>query len=170
MKKIGFTLIEIMVVISIIGILVAMLIPIVSGVTAKARDARRISDIAKISLALEMFRDTNSRYPTTNECGTNACGGWRGSNTGDFMSILVANGFLKSFPADPRNTGDGCSGYCYSYYLYPAGSCSVPANFYVLGARVLEGGPDPHRANVAGAIGRDWSTEFQYLTWGREDQ
>lgn len=169
MRRRGFTLIEMVVVISIIGILAAMLVPTVSGMVAKARDARRKSDIQKIALALEMWRDQNGRYPTPDEAGTNSCGGWRASDTSDFMQILVTSGFLKAYPADPINTGDGCSGYCYSYYRYDP-YCGIPAAFYVLGARVLELGPDPRRANVAGANCRDWASEFYYLTWGREDQ
>lgn len=170
MEERGFTLIELMVVVAVIGVLAAMLVPTVSGLTSKARDARRKSDIESIATALEMFRDKYARYPTPGEAGTNACGGWRGSNTNDFMQILITEGFLKKYPADPINTGNGCSEYCYSYYRYDAGYCGVPVAFYVLGARTLETGADPRRANVAGATcGRNWADEFNYLTWGRED-
>ena len=171
MPRKGFTLIETVVVVSIIGILAAMLVPTISGMTAKARDGRRKSDIQHIALALELWREQNGRYPAPGEAGTDSCGGWRASDTSDFMQALVASGLLKAYPADPMNTGDGCGGYCYSYYRYGP-YCSVPAYFYVLGARVLEGGADPRRANVAGAnpACRNWADEFQYLTWGREDQ
>ena len=168
MKKRGFTLIELMVVVAVIGVLTAILVPAVGGLTAKGRDVRRKADISSIAMALELFMDKYGRYPTSGESGSDSCSGWRGSDTADFMQVLITEGFLKTYPADPINTGGGCSGYCYSYYLYPVGYAGVPVNFYVLGARILEGGADPRRTNVAGATGRDWSNEFHYLTWGRE--
>lgn len=164
----GFTLIELMVVLAIIGVLTSVVVPAVTGMISKARDVRRRADIQSIALALEMFRDQVGRYPTPDEAGSNACGNWRSSITADFMAALVANGYLEAYPSDPINTGSGCEGYCYSYYRYDPPTDGVPVPFYVLGARVLEGGPDPRRANVAGAT-RDWTTEFHYLTWGRED-
>lgn len=59
----GFTLIELLVVIAIIGILSAVVLTSLNSARLKARDARRISDIKQIQLALELAYDTNGSYP-----------------------------------------------------------------------------------------------------------
>ena len=60
----GFTLIELLVVIAIIGILATIVMVSLNTARAKARDARRISDVRQIQLALQMFYDATGAYPT----------------------------------------------------------------------------------------------------------
>jgi len=62
MKK-GFTLIEIMVVITILGVLIAMVSGSFMASQKKSRDLRRKSDLAQISKALEFYSNDNGRYP-----------------------------------------------------------------------------------------------------------
>lgn len=64
-KKRGFTLIELLVVIAIIGILSAIVLTSLGSAKQKGRDARRVSDIKSIQLALELYYDANSAYPTS---------------------------------------------------------------------------------------------------------
>ncbi len=56
-KSRGFTLIELLVVIAVIGLLSSIVLVSVGPARAKARDARRQSDIRQISLAMEMCYD-----------------------------------------------------------------------------------------------------------------
>lgn len=63
----GFTLIEIMVVITILGILAALIVPRVVGRTDDARVAAAKQDIAQIMGALKLYRLDNGRYPTTEQ-------------------------------------------------------------------------------------------------------
>lgn len=63
----GFTLIEIMVVVTILGILAALIVPRVVGRTDDARIAAAKQDIAQIVSALKLYRLDNSRYPTTDQ-------------------------------------------------------------------------------------------------------
>lgn len=63
----GFTLIEIMVVITILGILAALIVPRVVGRTDDARIAAAKQDIASIMQALKLYRLDNGAYPATEQ-------------------------------------------------------------------------------------------------------
>ena len=63
----GFTLIEIMVVVVIIGLLAAVIVPQLMGNVDQARVAKARHDIQAIETALTMFRLDNSKYPTTDQ-------------------------------------------------------------------------------------------------------
>jgi general secretion pathway protein G len=63
----GFTLIEIMVVVVIIGLLAAVIVPQVVDKVDEARVAKAKQDIASLEAALTMFRLDNSKYPTTDQ-------------------------------------------------------------------------------------------------------
>jgi general secretion pathway protein G len=67
----GFTLIEIMVVIVILGVLAALVVPRVLDRPDEARVVAAKSDIASIVQALKLYRLDNQRYPTTDQ-GLNA--------------------------------------------------------------------------------------------------
>lgn len=61
----GFTLVEMMVVISVIGILYLIVFGSVSDSKARGRDAKRIADIGVIQLSLERYYDEFKKYPDT---------------------------------------------------------------------------------------------------------
>jgi general secretion pathway protein G len=63
----GFTLIELMVVITILGILAALIVPRVVGRTDDARVAAARQDIAQLMQALKLYRLDNGRYPSTEQ-------------------------------------------------------------------------------------------------------
>jgi general secretion pathway protein G len=63
----GFTLIEIMVVVVILGILAALVVPNILGNVDEARATAAQQDIRAIESALDMFRLDNFRYPSTEE-------------------------------------------------------------------------------------------------------
>ena len=67
----GFTLIEIMVVVVIMGVLAALLVPRLMGRTDDARIIAAKQDIATLMQALKLYRLDNQRYPT-NEQGLQA--------------------------------------------------------------------------------------------------
>ena len=62
-NKRAFTLIELLVVIAIIGILSTLSVLALNSARAKARDAKRISDVRQMRLALEMFYNDYNTYP-----------------------------------------------------------------------------------------------------------
>jgi general secretion pathway protein G len=61
----GFTLIEIMVVVIIIGLLAAFIVPKVIGQVDQAKVSKAKADIQSLESALTMYRIDNSRYPTS---------------------------------------------------------------------------------------------------------
>ena len=63
----GFTLIEIMVVVVIMGILAALVVPKLMGRTDDARIIAARQDIATVMQALKLYRLDNQRYPTTEQ-------------------------------------------------------------------------------------------------------
>jgi general secretion pathway protein G len=63
----GFTLIEIMVVVIIIGLLAAVIVPQVVDKVDQARVTKAKQDIQSLETALTMFRLDNSKYPTTDQ-------------------------------------------------------------------------------------------------------
>jgi prepilin-type N-terminal cleavage/methylation domain-containing protein len=69
MKK-AFTLIELLVVIAVIALLSTLSVVALGGARAKARDARRLSDIKQIQTALEMYLDSSGTYPASLTAGT----------------------------------------------------------------------------------------------------
>ncbi len=110
-QKQGFTLIEILVVATIIALLAGGAAVTYSQFSRQSRDAKRKADLEEVRAALEMYRSTNNTYPN---------GNW--SN----LSILTGTTkYIQSLPTDPK------SGYTYAY--------SGTASDYTLGA-YLEGG------------------------------
>ena len=117
--KRGFTLIELLVVIAIIGILSSVVLASLNSARQKGRDARRISDLKQLQLALELYYDSNgSTYPTTAQ-----------------GLAALAPTHIATVPTDPQGGGN----YIYRGGTSGATNCTtVPCPTYVIKA-VLEG-------------------------------
>lgn len=66
-RSAGFTLIEIMVVVVILGILATLVVPKIMGRPDEARAVAARQDIASVMQALNLYRLDNSRYPSTEQ-------------------------------------------------------------------------------------------------------
>lgn len=94
----GFTLIEIMVVILIIGVLAALVVPKVMSRPDEARITAAKADIATISQALNLYKLDNGRYPST-EQGLAAL--VKKPSLPPVPSNWKSEGYLDRLPKDP---------------------------------------------------------------------
>lgn len=159
----GFTLIELIVVISILAILSGVLVPRVTNHMKSARDARRLTDIKAVRNAIESYFMDKGEYPHAN--ANSSYGGWDVSNDGDFIRVLRDKGYLDEEVVDPIND----STYHYRYYVYEKGAydCGGDTAFYVLGIRNFESAEFAAKnKGFFECTGRNWSNEFAYVTGG----
>lgn len=68
----GFTIVELLIVIVVIGILAALVLNTFAGVQERARDTERQTDVNSISTQLEVYYNDNGGYPTFAQIGTEA--------------------------------------------------------------------------------------------------
>ena len=94
----GFTLIEILVVIVILGILAALIVPRVMDRPDQARVVAARSDIAAIMQALKLYRLDNGVYPSTDQ-GLAAL--VKKPERGDVPRNWKSGGYLERLPKDP---------------------------------------------------------------------
>lgn len=123
-KQSGFTLIEIMVVVIILGILAAVVVPKLTDRTGEARVIKAKQDIRMLESALDLYRLDNFNYPTTDEG----------------LIALVEQpadapqwkdgGYVKQVPLDPWGRD----------YLYLSPGENGDVDIYTLGADGQEGG------------------------------
>lgn len=94
----GFTLVEIMVVVVIIGILGALVVPKLLGRTGEARVTAARTDIATMSQALKLYKLDNQRYPST-EQGLQAL--VTRPTSGPAANGWKDGGYMEKLPKDP---------------------------------------------------------------------
>ncbi|WP_025822714.1 type II secretion system major pseudopilin GspG [Shewanella marina] len=97
-KQRGFTLLEVMVVIVILGILASIVVPNLMGNKDKADQQKAVSDIVALESALDMYRLDNSVYPTT-EQGLDAL--VQKPSISPEPRNYREDGYIKRLPNDP---------------------------------------------------------------------
>ncbi|MEE8094443.1 MAG: type II secretion system major pseudopilin GspG [Gammaproteobacteria bacterium] len=127
----GFTLIEVMVVVVIIGLLAAFVVPNLIGNVDRAAVTRAKGDIRIIETALSLYRLDNFRYPST-EQGLQALV----INPGE-AAAQNWKPYLNSVPSDPWN-----SPYQYLYPGQPRDGQQREFDVFSYGADGQEGGDD----------------------------
>jgi general secretion pathway protein G len=106
-KTQGYTFIEILVVITIIGILATIGMVSYQSANKKSRDGKRQADIEQLRTGLEMYRADNGYYPGS-------------------LSSIVSSGYMTVLPTPPKTTDCTTGSYadCYSASGCAAGQCS----------------------------------------------
>jgi ribose 5-phosphate isomerase B len=113
--KLGFTLVEILIVISILGILAGIVIAGVGEARESTRDAKRESDAKNIQLALGLYKDDYDQYPSTAgawKSGTTVCNATYGAGN----SYSGATGYIPNLapvymgvlPESPNVSNNKC--------------------------------------------------------------
>ena len=97
-KRLGFTLIEVMIVVVILGILAAVVVPKILDRPDQAKIAAAKSDIAVIMQQLKLYRLDNAVYPSTDQ-GLNAL--TVKPTTTPLPTNWKTGGYLERLPNDP---------------------------------------------------------------------
>lgn len=149
----GFTLIELMVAISIIAVIAAVGFTSYTQAQKLSRDSKRKQDLQAIANALELFYADYKRFPATST--TDNANLWAYSKTSGGSWIVdrttstgLASAYMSQLPVDPvdngnifKNTNGGAKNGYYYKSSGDLGSCKA-GQHYILGA-LLENGSDP---------------------------
>ena len=113
MRTRGFTIIELLVVVAIIGLLSSIVLVSLSAIQMRARDTRRMEDIDTIRKALALYA-TNGAFPVQTTEGPLVSGSGGGA-------ALIAAGSVSAIPQDPQSPSSQ-----YEYVTNASGStCSL---------------------------------------------
>ncbi|WP_036824400.1 type II secretion system major pseudopilin GspG [Photobacterium sanctipauli] len=126
-KQRGFTLLEVMVVIVILGVLASLVVPNLLGNKEKADQQKVVTDITALEQALDMYKLDNSVYPTTDQ-GLDAL--VTKPTSSPEPRNYRDNGYIRRLPKDPW-------GYDYQYVMPGEHG---PVDIFSLGADGQEGG------------------------------
>lgn len=152
-KQSGFTLLEILVVVSIIGILTMVALPRLEGVRENGRDKSRISDVGQIQVALRLYADANGSYPTQ----SGIVGG--GGAMDELLSPYFPTG---SIPRDPLHDGEE-----FFYYYDGSFSCTNGGGSQaVIYANTMEVSSNQNGSDVCSQVGSGSPSYFVHIPNG----
>ena len=123
----GFTLLEVMVVIVILGVLASLVVPNLLGNKERADQQKVVSDLTALENSLDMYKLDNGQYPSTQQ-GLQAL---VSKPDGEPQPRRYReNGYIKRLPTDPWG----------NEYQYLSPGEHGPVDIYSLGADGVEGG------------------------------
>lgn len=122
----GFTLVELVVVIAIIGFLASVVLASIAGAQRDARDKRRVADLKQLTTALELYHVDHQTFPRESE-GANG----NISTNETFQEMLAP--YMNAVPLDPAGIGSET----FSYYYDGAHQCGT-RTYAVIFARQMD--------------------------------
>ena len=117
-RKAGFTIVELLIVIVVIGILAAIKIVAYNGIQVRARDNARIAKIQNIAKSIELYRVDNGRYPPILDgMGKESTCGSQTDNWGHCDRNKILADMLAPYTAvDPTSLSDATQGSHWYWY------------------------------------------------------
>lgn len=187
-KQAGFTIIELLVIVVVIGILAGIGIFAYLDAQKRGRDTKRVANAESIVQAIELYARDKGEFPEPQESAEV----WEQSSEQqeNFLKVLYDEDYLSGEPLlDPRNTYE----FQYKYYVFEddfdAPCEKGRGGFFVLGVKQLEslgetgedsavtGGKVPgpssqsHGWNCdSDGRSRDWQKEFSWVAGGYLDE
>jgi len=131
-KNKGFTLIEILIVIAIIGLLASVVLVGLGSFRARGRDARRIADLRSVQNSLELYYVKNNNYPAVNN--------WTDLGT----ALIGASIGVTIVPNDPLSASAQNYSYQYGY--------SGDKQSYVLSAQLEDANNSALKDDINGTV------------------
>jgi len=123
--KKGFSLIEIIVAMTIVSLLAVTVTISLTQQQVRARDSKRISDVSSLAISLESYRSIKGEFPADNYTGV------IGKDIKDNLTPLITDGLLNVLPHDPKSSSssqyDWCQNYAYNKDWYNAGDSLASA-------------------------------------------
>lgn len=119
-KQLGFTLVELLIAVAIIGLLAAMVSFSVPYARARARDAKRVADIDQFMKALDLYVNQTGAYPLA---VTPVCL----DGTDEISDALISESLINTAVKEPLYTDPSR---CFSYSTDAAGE-SYAIDFYL---------------------------------------
>jgi prepilin-type N-terminal cleavage/methylation domain-containing protein len=113
-RKNGFSLVEILIVIGIVGLILTIVVVILNLKQAEMRDAKRISDIQVVRSAMEVIKNENGSYEKA-FCDLTAVSACAQKSSSELLKILPELSFLN----DPKERQKACN-----QKVCLAGSCN----------------------------------------------
>jgi len=135
-KNLGFTLLELLVVITIVGFISVLAIASMTSVRAKSRDSKRLTDIKQIQAALNLYYTDKRMYPristATNATVLGVASARQCLNTSvnGFTTLGCSGAFMADIPRDPGSNPANNRQY---YYVRAAETVTGqgPQNYYL---------------------------------------
>lgn len=143
-KNKGFTIIELLVVVSMIGLLSSVIVASVSPARAKARDAKRVAEVRQLDLAVNMYKaDHDNAVPNLAKVSGGGCGYDKTNNfsnciarSGDNASGSAWSEFMNEISPYMKTLPSSLNGIDYVYIAPAAMGVGADASSYQVSTRL----------------------------------